>query len=89
MNLKSVPNDPQIVDSKLAEKRIYCIASGESEGVLKLYMYAKAAGSQAVFYIELQIVRSTKVLVANIKTTNNKEGEIFKKVFESIINQQF
>ena len=87
--MKNIPDAVQDVDNELQLKRIYCIASGESEGVLKLYMYSKSAATQTVFYIEVQIVRATKVLQANIKTQNKADGEKFKKAFEAIIKKEF
>lgn len=73
------------MENKFLGNRIYCIASGEAEGVLKFYMYAQDASTKAEFLIELQIVKATKILDATIKSTKPEIAEKFKIMYESII----
>jgi len=86
INLGKEPKGVQVIESKLGKQRMHCVASGEIDRVLKLYMYAKA-DTGAEFFVEMEIRRDTKVLNANIKTSS-KEGELFKKTFEHIIRTE-
>lgn len=81
------PKKVQVIESSLEKQRIYCVASGEIDGVLKFYMYAKTEVG-AEFFVELEITRVLRQLHANIKTNRKEERETFKKVLESIIRKE-
>ena len=54
-----MPKSVHQVEECLEKERIYCVASGEVEGVIKLYGYAKTDISSH-FFLELEITRKTK-----------------------------
>lgn len=87
MNLSTVPEDVQVIETMLQSHRIYCIASGESEGVMKFYLYSLGAEKEE-YFVELQIFRKTKTLQANIKGTNQNSIQAFKNFFEYIVSHQ-
>ncbi len=84
--LKVVPNEISSVEQLMQSKKIYCIASGEMEGILKYYMYAQSAVTKGEFFIELQITRATRTLQATIKTSSAGEVEAFKAHLIGILN---
>lgn len=87
LKLEAEPRGVQTVEGRLEKRRVYCVASGEIEGVLKFYLYAKSE-SGAEFFVELEIARASKLLHANIKTNKREEEEEFKRIFERIIRQE-
>lgn len=85
-SLSIVPNDLPSIEAFLEAQKIYCIASGESEGVMKIFGYAATKlGTECL--VELAISPSAKKVEATIKTTNQAEEQPFRIFLEDKLTQ--
>jgi len=70
------------LEEALNTKNVFCIASGEKDGELRFYFYAKYEKTSSVLLMELQIHRSRKELNLMVKSENEDLGPYFSKYIE-------
>lgn len=70
------------LEEALNTKNVFCIASGEKDGELRFYFYAKYEKTNSLLLMELQVQRSRKELSLLIKSENEDLGPYFSRYIE-------
>eukprot|EP00743_Colponemidia_sp_Colp-15_P011612 GILK01013005.1.p1 GENE.GILK01013005.1~~GILK01013005.1.p1 ORF type:complete len:364 (+),score=25.71 GILK01013005.1:84-1175(+) len=86
LTLKRVPQEREL-EELFQKENIFCMASGtDSDGELKLYLYAAVdQGASCLFLVEV-CVNPQKKLVAEFKSDRSSLVPLFKDVFKSTIH---
>lgn len=85
--LQAVPSEVRSVEIVLEHQRIYCIATGQAEGTMKLFAYAMAK-SGTEYFVELEITSTTKEAKASIKSSNQSEAGTFSSHLEHTLKHE-
>jgi len=79
--------DPQQIDSVFLSHHIKSVAKGASGGALRFFLYAQEVQSAALFLVELVINPSSRLVTANIKSTNEQYVGQFEVALQALLQQ--
>ncbi|CAG9324707.1 unnamed protein product [Blepharisma stoltei] len=73
------------VEELFAENSVNCVASGNQDGVMKFYFYAKEAKGGNPFLIELVMIISNAELSFTLKSQDSSQIQDFLEIFYQIL----